>query len=185
MGCGESKHAVATENATIPKSKRSLSSKSNSTKGEIQENVIKFENGESGVAENVKKSDEKVEVIAKVEEVIAPEIVAKKEEVKESSEKKEMVELEKAKETEEVVEKKEEKVVETQPEETPAVVSVAVAIVEKKESVEEKTEETIKPIEGTDVVTAETAKDAAKPETEERPKEENAAQTSATGSKTD
>lgn len=136
MGCGESKHAVATENTTIPKNKRSLSSKSNSTKAESQENVKIIENGESGVAETVKTA-EKVEAA----DVIAPKVVAK-EEAK--------VEMEKVKEelkTEGVVvEKKEEKVVvQSQPEEkkkignektTPAVVAAA-DVVEKKESAEE------------------------------------------------
>lgn len=87
MGCGESKHAVATENATVPKNKRSLSSKPDPSKDE--KNVVKTENG---VAEKVEK------------EPIAPKGVA-------VSEKKEMVELEKAKK-DEVVEKEEEKVVE-------------------------------------------------------------------------
>ncbi|MCD9645191.1 hypothetical protein HAX54_033927 [Datura stramonium] len=84
-----------------------------------------------------------------------------------------MVELEKA--TDDVVEKKEEKIVESQPEEkknaidetTPA----AVSVVEKKESVEEikaeeKTGETIKPIEKEregKVSAASEATDAAKP----------------------
>ncbi|MCD9560696.1 hypothetical protein HAX54_019441 [Datura stramonium] len=179
MGCGESKHAVATENATIPKNKRSLSSKSNSTKAETQTpqgNDKKTENGESGVAET---SDKKVEVTAKGEEIIAPKVVSK-----------------------------EEKIVESQPEEkknaidetTPA----AVSVVEKKESVEEikaeektgrplsqlkkrkRREEAVPASEATDAAKPETDKDAAKPETEEKPKEENATVTSATtDSKTD
>lgn len=138
MGCGESKHAVATENATVPKNKRSLSSKSNGETQISQESVKKnTENGESGVAETAKTSDEKVEVKAKVDEATAPKVVAvEKEKAKEKSEKKEMVGT-----TEEVfAEKKEEKVVESQPgekknsndETTPAV-----AAVDKTESVEE------------------------------------------------
>lgn len=165
MGCGESKHAVATANATIPKNKRSLSSKSESRKGE---NIVKTENGE--------KMEEEKELIApkmvavekeKEEEVVEPKnetipvavVETKKNENDEATTPVSVVEkenttpvavVEKKNENEEmapvsVVEKKN-AIDETIPvpavekknenEETASPVSV-VAVVEKKESVEE------------------------------------------------